>query len=633
MSSRLLTLDDLIQFYSKKKKSMSFNAEKSGEPIVVQVDGKMSFAKEDFSMGLTPVSLQACHTEKNLNKSSISFETMQNRMLPSFKNRPILGYIHTVDGEPYFSDHRMHIEINKDDEEEIVYDEVAVGIIPETNNASLEYDEKNDRYNVMVDGYLFESYTKAVEILQREQECACSVEIVILKMSWDAKNGCLNIEDGYISGVTILGINEDGSKVMPGMAGSNIRLKDFSQSNNSIFSDLSEEENSKLIETLEKLNKTLSKFSINENYRKEENAVMNEIEVNNESIEVTAMETNAMETESTENTIVNNSEESNTPEVVETEKCKTKENTEESIETEKCNPKKDNAEEVVENCAEEVTEDEKCKTEKCSEDEVTEDEKCKEKCSEDVTEDEKCKPKEDCSEDVTEDEKCNPKKDNAEESVDNTSENFDENVEENIDKFSKTFELSHEDIRCSLYNLLAEYEEANNDCYYICAIYDNYFIYNGCYGDFYGQKYIKTEDEVSFEGEPYKVYVEFLTEEEKTSVDDMRANYSSIQEELNNYKEAEMFADKMTVFEDEAYSAYLDTEEFKNLMSKEIVNKFSKEELTEKADAALGKVVKATRTFAVETNKEEAKPSVPSFIAFAKTESSSFLDGLLNKKN
>ena len=50
MSSRLLTLDDLIQFYSKKKKSMSFNAEKSGEPIVVQVDGKMSFAKEDFSV-------------------------------------------------------------------------------------------------------------------------------------------------------------------------------------------------------------------------------------------------------------------------------------------------------------------------------------------------------------------------------------------------------------------------------------------------------------------------------------------------------------------------------------------------------------------------------------------------------
>ena len=121
-------------------------------------------------------------------------------------------------------------------------------------------------------------------------------------------------------------------------------------------------------------------------------------------------------------------------------------------------------------------------------------------------------------------------------------------------------------ILCSLYNLLAEYEEANNDCYYICAVYDNYFIYNGCYGDYYGQKYVKTEDEVSFEGEPYKVYVEFLTEEEKTSVDDMRANYSSIQEELNNYKEAEIFADKMTVFEDEAYSAYLDTEEFKNLM-------------------------------------------------------------------
>ena len=38
-------------------------------------------------------------------------------------------------------------------------------------------------------------------------------------------------------------------------------------------------------------------------------------------------------------------------------------------------------------------------------------------------------------------------------------------------------------------------------------------------------------------------------------------------------------------------------------MSKETVDKYSKEELAEKADAALGKFVKSTRTFSYTENK------------------------------
>jgi hypothetical protein len=156
------TLNDLINFYSKRKKSMHFNSEQAGEPIVVQVNGVMKFEKSDDTEGLTAVRLQACHTDRNLNKSSISYEVMNDIMLPSFKNRPILGYIHEVDGKPQFYGHNMHIDEETD---EMIYDEIAVGIIPETNNAKLEYDEENDRYNVIVDGYIFNEYTKAAEIL------------------------------------------------------------------------------------------------------------------------------------------------------------------------------------------------------------------------------------------------------------------------------------------------------------------------------------------------------------------------------------------------------------------------------------------------------------------------------------
>ena len=85
----------------------------------------------------------------------------------------------------------------------------------------------------------------------------------------------------------------------------------------------------------------------------------------------------------------------------------------------------------------------------------------------------------------------------------------------------------------------------------------------------------------------------------------MRANYAAISEKLSKYEEAESIADKMTVFEDEAYANYLETEEFKNLMSVDTVKKFSKEELAEKADAALGKLVKTTKKFSFGENRTE----------------------------
>ena len=206
MRKRLLSLDDLCEYYEHRKKSMKFNSEEFGEPIVVQVYGCLNFedSENDFTAGLTPVRLQACHTERNLNKSTISYDVMKNKLLPSFKNRPILGYIHLVDGVPQFYGHNAHEEGG-----EIVYDETPVGNIPETNNAELVYDEEKDRYNVMLDGYIYDEYSKAADIVKREGVCPCSVEISIKSMSFSAKDHSLVIEDGYFSGVAILGYDEN----------------------------------------------------------------------------------------------------------------------------------------------------------------------------------------------------------------------------------------------------------------------------------------------------------------------------------------------------------------------------------------------------------------------------------------
>ena len=565
MNRKLLTLDDLYRFYSNKKKSMKFDSNKSGEPIVVQVEGKMTFEQDETTEGLTAVTLQACHTEKNLNSSSISFDTMQNKMLPTFKNRPILAYIHVVNGEPQFYGHNMHIDEETD---ELVYDEIAVGIIPETNNARLEYDSKEDRYNVIVDGYIFDDYTKAAQILEREQECSVSVEIAVKTMSYDVKSKVLNIEDGYFSGVTILGMDENGNIIKPGMANSNIRLKDFAESNNSIFSDMTEEEHSKLIDTLERLNTTLSKFNniddataSTKDYGKEEN---NNVEdkklVNEEVTEVEEIqETTVTETESTEETTVVN----------ETEEAETVEENPEVVEVEEA--------EVVETDA---------KKKRCEEESV----------------------------EVTE---------NAE-----GAETFE--VVEEVKNFSKTFELSHDDIRSALYQLLMPYEEADNDWYWIVEVFDNRFIYEGCMGNYWGQNYTKDGDTVAFEGERYELYLEFLTSSQKAELDRMRNNYSSIEAELNKYKEAELNAQREAVFNDEAYADFVETESFKKI--KENINTYSVDELRTACDLAFAKEVKNKGTFAFSAEKKDEKKKSPSFFAFAKQETdSSFLDSLLKK--
>ena len=263
MTKRLLYLEDLYDFYSTKyKRSTHFSSEKNGEPIVVQVHGKINFEESDKNKdGLLPVHLQACHTNLNVNNSNIE-EPVMTSALPSFSNRPILGYIHKVvtnenpDGQWEFYGHNCHEENG-----ELVYDEVPIGIIPESCNAQLVYDKEKNKTYCEVDGYIFEEYSRAAEILQREGECAVSVELSIRELSYDGKLKCLNIEDFWFSGVTILGKNEYGDTIKPGMTGSNIKLADFSADNNSLFTKY-ENKMIEFQERLEKLESTCSNIQL-----------------------------------------------------------------------------------------------------------------------------------------------------------------------------------------------------------------------------------------------------------------------------------------------------------------------------------------------------------------------------------
>lgn len=258
------TLDDLYKWFQSQQQSMVFSSEKEcGNVIAVHVPCDIQFSKSSKDLeGLRKVVLQACHTEENSNGSYISEKVMKNA-LPSFANRPILAFIHEVDGQDEFFTHNMHIE-----NDELVYDEFPVGIIPESCNAKIKYDKENDKKYVVVEGYLFEGYSKAVEILQRHEKCWCSVELDIRELSYDAGENRLQIEDFFFSGVTILGVDNDGNEVNPGMKGSNIKLADFA-TGYSLF------EKNNIENVLQELNDTLAKLNINLS-RKEETEMPNE---------------------------------------------------------------------------------------------------------------------------------------------------------------------------------------------------------------------------------------------------------------------------------------------------------------------------------------------------------------------
>ena len=272
MARKFYTLDDLYSF-CKENRFESFSADKQGAPLIVQSLGTFE-ADDKNSDGLMFVKLKSCHTGKNRNRSGITDDNM-NKYKHTFKGRPILGAIYKTDtGEYEFRAHDMNVI---DDGEDIEYIEQPIGVISQTEEPYLEFDEEEDKNYLMVSGTIFSDYSKAAEILERRRTCKCSVEIAVEELSYNCDEDYLSIDKFRFSGVTILGYEQDGvTEIQEGMKGSKITIDDFSVKKNSMFSADCQ---NKLIETLEKLNMTLASFNnTNQNSEKGGEKVMNKFE-------------------------------------------------------------------------------------------------------------------------------------------------------------------------------------------------------------------------------------------------------------------------------------------------------------------------------------------------------------------
>lgn len=307
MGKRILTLDNLYQFFVEQNKTVNFSAKDSGFPIVVTTNGYFSTDNDDMP-GMMKLKFKVCHTDTNRNGSHISNENMEKAM-PTLKYRPILAYIHELeDGTKDFYAHNIEIVENEDGEEEIVYTEKQVGCFT-ADDPWLEYDKDMDKTYVMAYGVIPEEYTDAADIIRRKNGTKVSCELVISELSYNAKEKYLDLVDFYFGGCTLLGCDEDGNEIGEGMLGSRAdNIADFCHKE-PVFTC-----QDKLIEVLDKLNNTLSNFNINQSKSTEEGG-----DEEMDQFEETVVETTEVtEVESTEETEVVETE-SETEEVESTE--------------------------------------------------------------------------------------------------------------------------------------------------------------------------------------------------------------------------------------------------------------------------------------------------------------------------
>ena len=162
-----------------------------------------SFDSERFKK----LKLKICHDGENPNKSSFHVNDIV-RAESSIANTPILANT-IVDEDNQTVDlggHDFHIEKHKlkDDEYKIIYDELVVGVVPETNNYQIV--ECDGRNYAFADCYIFLGYCNYFEDFMNEnKEISLSMEILVDNYNYDKVNNTYNITDFRYKGITFLG--------------------------------------------------------------------------------------------------------------------------------------------------------------------------------------------------------------------------------------------------------------------------------------------------------------------------------------------------------------------------------------------------------------------------------------------
>lgn len=180
-----------------------------------------------------------------------------------------------------------------------------------------------------------------------------------------------------------------------------------------------------------------------------------------------------------------------------------------------------------------------------------------------------------------------------------------------------TFRISHDDTRYALQNLL------NSICgesqfLYIESVYDGYFYYADYFtGDAYKQAYKVRKDVVSFNGDPERVYREFVTQAEKDELENMRKNYAELVKFKADTEAAQLQAQKDAIFAREEFANIVETKAFTKLV--ENSKNYTIEECEQMAKDILDDCNDYVTNFAAK-NDGKKKPKVIGFANAGKPE-------------
>ena len=415
----------------------------------------------------------------------------------NFHLRPILAHIvENKNGEKDFGAHDFHKE-NRNGENVIVYDEQPIGVIDGSQN-EIQFDEEAGVNRAILKGYLWEYCTDALEILDRRGNVACSVELSVRELAYDADKKVITLVSYYVSGLTLLG--EDHQ---PGMAGSEFGITEFTKK------EFTYDE--KLIEVLEKLNNTLSTFKNLEKGGTTVTKFEELLQKYGKTVEDITFEYEGLSDEELEVKFVEAFDEQ-----------------EQESESE-------------------------------------------------------------------------PKETTVEYSV-------------TMGDVNRTYSLSIMDKYKAVWELVAA---TYTDDWYDVNVFDEegYIEMYGWFTDKnYRQKFTREGDVFTLDGERVEVFTKYLTQEQLDQVTIKNTEFEALKaenEELKKYKSDKEFEiahnERMAVIAD--YSSIAETEEYKSLLND--IDKYSVEEITEKADAIVGKYARQGKQFSFEKKSEAGyKPKV-----------------------
>ena len=226
--------------------------------------------------------------------------------------------------------------------------------------------------------------------------------------------------------------------------------------------------------------------------------------------------------------------------------------------------------------------------------------------------------------------------DSNEGNTEDGSEGNPEGGSEGNEQFVLKYELSHDDIRSALYNLLDAFSEDGYCTCWIMEVYDDKFMYHDyAENKYYRQGYSKDGDTVSLDENRVEVFNEWLSQAEKDALDALKEKYSTLQAQYDelkafkdNYDATELKAQKDAIFARDEYSILADDEAFKALVDD--AEKYSVEELETKADVIFAKFVKTNGEYSAKGETKQSKTLAQNYNAKPSKKKLAY-DGLFEK--